>query len=336
MQSSQQDSLPEVGCAQEMLPRVRLKRWFLRTLVASLTTCALVAVVALLLGQFNETTARILLTLGGLALHSGVAMSCAAAIERRLWPKLSLFGLFAFGVNFCVLMAGIWWPGGLDAPAARAMLTTGALLGYFVLAIPAADLQERHQWRLLSAAGLVACGVGFGMLLVCIWAEPTGDLTFAKLTGIVAVIAASLAHTCLLVRVPGGASLDWLFRATVACVWAVAGMAAVAIWLEPEEEAFFRVFGALGVMDASGTLSLLILAKLRQLGAAGGLQSTPARIDIACPRCTKRQVVDAGKARCCACGLKITIEIEEPRCGRCGYLLWQLPERRCPECGMAF
>ena len=67
--------------------RLRLKQWFLRTLVISLTCCALVAVIALLLGTFNRTTARILLTLGALAVHSGIAMVCAAALEHRQWPQ---------------------------------------------------------------------------------------------------------------------------------------------------------------------------------------------------------------------------------------------------------
>ena len=316
--------------------RLRLTRWFLRVLVISLSACALVAVVALLLGNFNETTARILLTLGALALHSGVAMACAASLERRLWPRLSLFGLFAFGISFCVLIVCIWWPGGLGEPVIRAILTTGALLGYYILAIPSADLHERRQWPPLPLVGLVACGVGLLMVLVCIWAEPTEDLTFLKATGVVAVIAFSLAHTCLLVRVPGGPALTWLLRGTLACVWAVAAMWSAAIVLEPDDELFFRMFGALGVLDASGSLSLLIMAKLRQIGKIEKLQTTPAHIEIRCPRCTTSQVLDAGKSQCTACGLKFTIEIEEPRCAKCDYLLWQLPERRCPECGTSF
>ena len=316
--------------------RLRLKQWFLRILIISLTSCALVAVVVLLVGTFNKTTWRILQTLCALAVHSGIAMSCAAALERHLRPKLSLFGLFAFGVNFCVLIVCIWWPGRSDDPLERAFLTTGVLLGYYIIAIPSADLHERRHWPPLPLVGLVACGVGLLMVLVCIWAEPTENLTFLKATGVVAVIAFSLAHTCLLVRVPGGPALTWLFRATLVCVWAVAAMWSAAIVLEPTDEFFFRVFGALGVMDASGSLSLLIMAKLRQIGKVGKLETVAARIEIHCPRCTLSQVLDAGKSKCTACGLKFTIEIEEPRCVKCDYLLWQLPERRCPECGTAF
>jgi hypothetical protein len=304
--------------------------------VASLATCALVAVIALLAGTFNETTGRILLTLGGLAVHSGIAMACAESLERRLWPGLSRVGLVAFGVNFCVLMLCTWWPDGLDTAAVRGILGTGALAGYYTLAIPCAALYERRYWWAISLLGLSTCAIGLVMVLVCIWAEATESLAFARATGVVAVIAFSLAHMCILVRVPGGPTLTWLLGGTIACIWAVAGMWSAAIVLEPNADLFYRVFGALGVLDASGTLMLLIAAKLRQMGRLAGLQSTPARLDIICPRCTTQQTLDAGKPKCAVCGLRFTIEIEEPRCAKCDYLLWRLPERRCPECGTPF
>lgn len=327
--------IPEAP-ADLLTGRLRLKRWFLRTLVVSLATCAAVAVIALLAGTFNQTTARILLTLGALAVHSGIAMACAESLERRLWPVLTQVGLTAFGVNFCVVMVCVWWPGGLDTYAARAVLGTGALAGFYVLAIPCAAVYARRYWWSISVVGLAVCTVGLAMTLVCIWAQTSGNIAFAKATGVVAVVAFSLAHVCTLVRVPGGPTLSWLLGGTIVCIGAVAGMWSAAIIYEPRADLFYRVFGALGVLDASGTLMLLIIAKLRQMGKLAGLQSTPASIEITCPRCTTSQTVDAGKSKCKACGLKFTIEIEEPRCAKCNYLLWKLPERRCPECGTVF
>ncbi len=325
------------GVSKDAFPtHLRLKRWFLRTLIISLTACALVAVVALLLATFNETTARILFTLGGLALHSGLAMACAAWLERRVRPAYSLFGLIAFGVNFCALMVCIWWPDGLDAAGPRGLATTGALIGYYVLAVPCADLYGRQRRPILPLAGMTVCAAGLVMAFVCIWAEPVGDVTFAKATGVVGVVAFSLAHTCLLMRAPGGPALIQLLWGTVVCVWAVAAMWCATILLEPDEEFFYRAFGALGVLDACGSLSLLIAGKLKQIGKVERLASTSARVDIRCPRCAKAQVLDTGPSKCSACGLKITIEIEEPRCVKCDYLLWQLPSRCCPECGTAF
>lgn len=330
------DSLSaEMAVATSEPSRLRLKRVFLQTLIWSLTICGVVAVVALLLGQFSDTTARILLTLGGLALHSGVALACATALERGRWPRLNVVGLVLFGLNFIVLTTCIWWGPRLDEPAGKALVTTGALLGYYLLAIPGADLAERRQWRPLPLVGLAACVVGFLMLLVCIWAEPTEDL-LPKAAAVAAIVAFSLTHTCLLLHVPGGTMIGWLFRGTLAALWALAGLAALMILAELEDEFLFRLLGALGVVDACGSLTLLIMAKLKKVGRAAQLQTVAAQIELRCPRCTQLQVFEPGDEYCTHCGLRIRIEIEEPRCAKCDYLLWQLPNRRCPECGTAF
>jgi hypothetical protein len=316
--------------------RLRLKRVFLRTLVLSLVTCALVAVAALLAGSFNETTAKILATLGALAVHSGVAMLCAHWRERQHWPTFSLVGLLAFGVNFVVLIACIWWPRWFDEHGGRAAATTGALLGFYLLALPCADLRERRVRPLFSTAGLVFAGLAFLMTLVCIWIEPTGSDAFPKATGVAAIVAFSFAHSALLLRVPGGGSAAWLLRGALVCVWAMAAMASVTIVEDFDDEFWFRLLGAVGVLDATGSLALLILAKLHKVGKVEKLQSAAPQVELRCPRCTTLQQVAVGAATCNTCGLKFRLEIEEPRCAKCDYLLWQLPERRCPECGTPF
>jgi len=329
-------SAPDAGPVDQVRARLRLKRLFLWGMVSSLSTCAAIAVIVLLVGEFNDTTARILGTLGALAFHSGVAMACAASLERRRWPALSLVGLVTFGANCAVLLTFIWWPQLTDWGVGRALLTTAALTGYYIVAIPGAALREHGRFVRLAVTGLAACVVGFLMLLACIWAESSDNEAFAKATAIVAISAFSLAQTCLLVRVPVGLSLDWLRRGMIACVWAVAAVGSAIIVWEPREEFPFRFLGALGVMDASGSLALVILAKLRQVQGIEKLESTAARLEIRCPRCTTPQTVGAGASQCTACGLKFGIEIQEPRCVKCDYLLWQLPERRCPECGTPF
>jgi hypothetical protein len=328
--------LSNVESSESPGARLRLKRVFLWALVASLTTCAAIAVAALLFARFNETTARILGTLGALAFHSAVAMACAWSLERRRWPALSLTGLAAFGVSFVVLVTCIWVPGLPDDYVPRAMLTTGALLGYYLLAIPGASSRERRRLLPLALTALGACAVGLLMVLICIWVERAENVAFGKATAVAAIIAFSLAHTCLLAHVPAGPSLAWLLKGGMAAAWAFAGLGAAMIVMELDDEFSFRLLGALGVVDACGSLALVILVKVRQVQKIEKLTSAAARIELYCPRCSGRQVVDAGASQCAACGLKLRIEIEEPRCAKCDYLLWQLPERRCPECGTPF
>lgn len=58
------------------------------------------------------------------------------------------------------------------------------------------------------------------------------------------------------------------------------------------------------------------------------------RVRLQCPRCDLEQALAVGRGRCAGCGLRIGIEIEEPRCA-CGYLLYRLEGDACPECGRA-
>ncbi len=328
---------PELTAGLADLPsRLRLKRIFLLALVISLTAGALVAVVALISFGFGDRTMRILGTLFALAFHSAVAMVCALSLERRWWPALSVAGLILFAASFALDAGCIWLPGLSEEQSLRAAGSTAALSGYFVLAIPCASLRERRRAAPVALAGLATCVVGLLMLLACIWATEHESELFGKATAIVALVAFSFAHTSLLLHVRPVPSLSILRTGCIVCVWALALWATRMILEWTDDQVSIRGLGALGVLDACGSLALFILAKVKQVQKIENLTTAPAQLEICCPRCTARQVVAAGASKCGACGLKFRIEIEEPRCAKCDYLLWQLPERRCPECGTPF
>jgi len=316
--------------------RLRLKRVFLRALVVSLSSCALVAVLARLLGQFTETTAKILVTLGALAVHSGFAMACAAALERQRWSTLNRAAFGAMAITLGAMVACTWWPGWFGEATGKATVTVLAVIGAYVVAIPCTELLEQRRARGLGLAGVATTTVALAMTLVCVWASDVESESFGKATLIAAITAFSLAHAALLIRVPGGGRLGGLLYGTMACVGLLAAMLAIAIVVEPREEWWYRWMGAVGVLDACGSLTLLIAAKLRQVGRVEKLETTAGRVELRCPRCTVLQTVSVGASACTACGLKFRIEVEEPRCAKCDYLLWQLAERRCPECGTEF
>ena len=56
------------------------------------------------------------------------------------------------------------------------------------------------------------------------------------------------------------------------------------------------------------------------------------KMKMTCPRCEQWLQASSGPARCEDCGLRLIIEIQEPRCP-CGYLLYELKGNVCPECG---
>ncbi len=56
-------------------------------------------------------------------------------------------------------------------------------------------------------------------------------------------------------------------------------------------------------------------------------------VSLTCPHCRSSiTIASQMPASCDACGLRIRITIEEPRCA-CGYLLYHIEGDPCPECG---
>lgn len=93
--------------------------------------------------------------------------------------------------------------------------------------------------------------------------------------------------------------------------------------------------------DAVGVLTLLMsggvfcvvaleLQLRREISAQNPFAS--AVLKSACPRCGRAQDFVNGHGACAHCGLRVWLDIHEPRCA-CGYLLYDLPSDTCPECG---
>ncbi len=240
-----------------------------------------------------------------------------------------------FRASFCVLITCIWWPGWFDESTIRAILTFGTLAGFYILAIPSADLWERRTRRVLAGAGLLVCAAAFLMVLACIWATDSRNVEFAKATGIASVIAFSVAHTALLVRVPAGRGAAWLLMVALGCVWLLAAMASASIAWEIDEEFWYRWLGAVGVLDACSSFALLIMAKLRQVGKVENLQSAAPRVELRFPRCTALQTGTPAWPSVARAGLMFRIEIEEPA-AQVRLPVVAVAERRCPECGTVF
>lgn len=56
------------------------------------------------------------------------------------------------------------------------------------------------------------------------------------------------------------------------------------------------------------------------------------KMKMTCPQCQQWLEAPSGPVSCEDCGLRMVIEIKEPRCD-CGYLLYELQGNVCPECG---
>jgi hypothetical protein len=89
------------------------------------------------------------------------------------------------------------------------------------------------------------------------------------------------------------------------------------------------------VLVAAGTVAQPVLIRLGRSteGTEGAIRGRRTPVACRCPRCAAECALDANvDAACAACGLRIRVELEEPRCA-CGYLLYGLESPGCPECG---
>lgn len=90
-----------------------------------------------------------------------------------------------------------------------------------------------------------------------------------------------------------------------------------------------------GIAALATTLSLIPLALLnrnpRDAQASGALSASG--LVLICPRCHLQQTLGFGQSNCRQCDLRFAIEVTEPRCPACQYLLFGLTSSQCPECG---
>lgn len=108
------------------------------------------------------------------------------------------------------------------------------------------------------------------------------------------------------------------------------------LWFDEFMEFEILVIG-LGIGWVATILGLvgISLAVRRENKPRGRLVRTiskRAKMKMACPQCQQWLEVSSGPVRCDECGLRMIVEIKEPRCA-CGYLLYELQGNVCPECG---
>lgn len=90
--------------------------------------------------------------------------------------------------------------------------------------------------------------------------------------------------------------------------------------------------GMLGLFTAVAIICARVVVTWKRQSARSETVAAKPKLRMTCPRCQIEQVHTTGPVRCPKCRFLIVIEIQEPRC-ECGYLLYQLHGKTCPECG---
>lgn len=146
----------------------------------------------------------------------------------------------------------------------RILATTTLLGAYSLLALPAAFLLDQGRLRILAVLVLVLAAGGFSVAVTSLWLEDGEE--FGKAMGTITVFGLAAAQTAALaarMRPPERASVSRLFALSVALALVAAGLLATAVWAEIESEGYFRVLGALVVLDVLAVLLQPVLALSR-------------------------------------------------------------------------
>jgi hypothetical protein len=191
-------------------------------------------------------------------------------------------------------------------------LSAFAVLGFGSLAVASlvgAGSQDSRHWRWL---GVIASATVTAMCLWDIWTAYRFEEDWIVS---VASVAAVVAHINLSFLAPlRGTQVAWRIG-TIAAVIATAVALDLDLFLKPNSMPGITMLGrislASGILASTGTLGMLILARLnRNIGPSITADQISA-IALQCPRCGKRQTVPLGIAACGKCGLKLRVEIAE-------------------------
>jgi hypothetical protein len=133
-----------------------IKRAILRTVFAASILAGLIGIFAFLFGSFNETLARILLTTLAVAYFSVAALACAATVEKKAPPVLTVPAVTAEIAGFAYVLYCIWiWSGTGPDWYFKALAITGILSFTFAQACLLWLAKPKPAFRLFFHGTLV-------------------------------------------------------------------------------------------------------------------------------------------------------------------------------------
>ncbi|MCJ7726802.1 MAG: hypothetical protein MUP76_10500 [Acidimicrobiia bacterium] len=178
---------------------------------------------------------------------------------------------------------------------ASSMLVTAAAAVAMASAVPL------HAGRLgaIPWIGIGASVVGFGMVILGLWAETSWDGA-AKIAGSLVVAAVAVGAIGLIDGARVRSGHRWVVMASQGLVALAAAMVISAIWGEFGNSLFWRLTGVVLVLTAAAVVSVPILHRMADIPAG---ERDDARRVSACPFCAA--AVDgplASQITCPACG----------------------------------
>ena len=216
---------------------------------------------------------------------------------------------------------------------------------YSLLALCCAIVTEKRRLVGCMWIGIAGAAGALSIWLVMVWFDSSFrwqiEEQLAKTAGSLTTISVLIAQCGLLIlpRLDGPLA-GFVRKATITVSIALACTLIFMYWWFEwvdnyiDDDILWRGMGVLGILTACGTVITPIVWKVQAVHRVDSVESLPTnvRLQVTCPRCHTQQELSAGPSKCAQCGLRITIDVEEPRC-TCGYQLYRLESDHCPECG---
>ena len=171
---------------------------------------------------------------------------------------ISLTGSALIGVAIILV-------GNFDDTQMRVLATAGSLASFSVLSFPSLFHLERDQYSYLSWPGILFSLLAFVMIVLMIWGFLGGGEYFRILTTLL-IGSFSANHALLMLATAPLKTLILICQlATILIIFVVGFLAVIAIWLGGLPDFIPRLFGALVVLDALGTVAVPIMTRIERL-----------------------------------------------------------------------
>jgi hypothetical protein len=256
-----------------------------------------------------------------------------------LWTFLAFVALAMLTGIAAVLLPRGW----VDDEVMITILIVGlyALGGLIVVVLGGISKPDGRKQRWTLRISTAALFISMGLFITGIWVGWRLDDYFLRPGAIALTIGTTLVHR--LIVCPLSCNLLWfkLSKRTALIAGAITGAIIVFAFANDGfgnyNNFMGRVLAVFAIITAGSTIATGALAFFAPKPGEDEQSSydTSLPIQIICPRCHASVKAQSNKeTRCQECKLSIRVEIKEPRC-TCGYLLYQLNSKACPECGKA-
>ncbi len=204
---------------------------------------------------------------------------------------------------------------------------------------------EKRRWRPIAWTGLTlsALGVIFSPPYICLqegFYPPLISISreLEEMVGSYFFIVGYLALVSLILTPRMNLVGRILQGVTVACISGFLLFMLGMVWefWRPYGREMDQIMFALMIFSSGGALGVYVLNKFFAIKPVEQLREVTHTLTVCCPRCLSTQELPVGESNCRHCKLHFKIEVEEPRCRNCQYILRGLTRPICPECGTVF